>query len=170
MKKLSWLAILLPIIILAYSCRKLQSLPPEPHIEYRSFEVFDTTDILGNEAKGGRLEFYFEDGDGDVGMNPPTGAEEDTNNLIITLYRKINGVMTLAPSNDPLWPSAYRIPFMDRTGQNKILKGTIDVTFLYLFYKPTDTIMYDFYIKDRALNESNVATTSEIVLSQNKVY
>jgi len=72
--------------------------------------------------------------------------------------------------NDPLKPSPYRIPYMERLGQNKILKGTISVTFLYLFYSPTDTIRYDFYIKDRALNESNVASTSEIVLSVNKTY
>ena len=34
----------------------------------------------------------------------------------------------------------------------------------------TDTIRYDFYLKDRALNESNVASTSEIVISVNNVY
>lgn len=170
MRKLSWLALFLPGILLVHSCKKLQSLPPEPHIEYRSFEVFDTTDILGNEAKGGRLKFYFEDGDGDVGMNPPTSELEDTSNLILTLYRKTRGEMIPAQSNDPLWPSSYRIPYMERTGQNKILKGIVDVTFLYLFYKPTDTIMYDFYIKDRAMNESNVASTNEIILSVNKVY
>ena len=59
---------------------------------------------------------------------------------------------------------------MVRLGQNKILRGTISVTFLYLFYSPTDTIKYDFYIKDRALHESNVASTSEIVISTNNVY
>ena len=42
----------------------------------------------------------------------------------------------LLPDNDPLKPSAYRIPYMERLGQNKILKGTISVTFLYLFYSP----------------------------------
>jgi hypothetical protein len=59
---------------------------------------------------------------------------------------------------------------MERLGLNKILKGTISVTFLYLFYSPGDTISYDFYIKDRALNESNVESTSEVVLSVNDIY
>ncbi|HLP73094.1 MAG TPA: hypothetical protein VK155_09345 [Bacteroidales bacterium] len=170
MKKLSYLALLVLPVFIATSCKKLQTLPPEPRIEYRSFQVFDTIDILGNDAKGGKLTFYFEDGDGDVGMNPPTSELEDTSNLILTLYRKTGGVMTPAPANDPLMPSSYRIPYMEKTGQNKILKGTIDVTFLYLFYKSTDTIMYEFYIKDRALNESNTASTSEIILSKNNVY
>ena len=59
---------------------------------------------------------------------------------------------------------------MERLGQNKILKGTISVTFLYLFYSESDTVKYNFYIKDRAGNESNIATTSEIAVSVNDVY
>lgn len=158
------------IIILAFSsCVKLEHLPPVPRIEYKSFSVFDTTDILGNKAKGGRLTFYFEDGDGDIGMEQPA-EENDTNDLVLTLYRKTAGVMQLAPENDPLKPSSYAIPFMQREGQNKILKGDISVTFLYLFYNDSDTIMYDFYIKDRANNKSNVATTSEIAVAYNKTY
>src|SRR5512133_289010 len=129
MKKLFFL-LSVPFILVAYNCNRIESLPPVPHIEYKSFEVFDTIDILGNSAKGGRLSFYFEDGDGDIGVHPPTGDELDTNNLIIKLYRKRNGAMVLAPDNDPLKPSDYRIPYMERLGQNKILKGTIDVTFL----------------------------------------
>jgi hypothetical protein len=58
---------------------------------------------------------------------------------------------------------------MERPGVNKILKGTISVSIFY-FLPPTDTIKYDFYITDRALNISNVASTSEVVVSTNKVY
>lgn len=170
MKNNIWLALILIIFPFAQSCERIESIPPVPRIEYKSFEVFDTIDILGNRAKGGRLSFYFEDGDGDIGMLPPTGEVEDTNNLIVTLYRKSAGVMVPAQENDPLMPSSYRIPFMEREGQNKILRGTIDVTFLYLFYSVADTIKYDFYIKDRALNESNVVSTNEIIISVNNVY
>ena len=80
--------------------------------------------------------------------------------------------MTEVPGNDIMKPSDYRIPYMERTGQNKILKGTIAVTFLYLFYsaEDTDTIRYDFYLKDRADNLSNTESTSEIFLSVNGIY
>ena len=86
------------IIILAAvafaSCVKIQQLPPVPKIEFTSFEVFDTTDILGNDCKGGRLNFYFEDGDGDLGLHPAESAEEsDTTNLFLTLFRKTGGIM-----------------------------------------------------------------------------
>ena len=152
------------------SCRKIEPLPPVPNIEFTSFAVFDTIDILGNEAKGGRLKFYFEDGDGDLGLDAPSESQIDTTNLFFTLFRKTNGTMLLAPANDPLKPSSYRIPYMERLGQNKILKGTIAVTFLYPFYSPDDTIRYDFFIQDRALNKSNVASTNEIIISVNDVY
>ena len=84
---------LLAIIVLLISsaaCQKIETLPAIPRIEYRSFEIFDTTDILGNEAKGGRLKFYFEDGDGNMGLAEPEGIFRDTSNLFLTLYRKQN--------------------------------------------------------------------------------
>jgi hypothetical protein len=81
-----------------------------------------------------------------------------------------NGVIGPAPDNDPLKPSNYRIPYMEIVGQNKILKGTIAVTFFYLFYSEEDTIRYDFYIKDRAEHISNTVSSSEIPLFYNGVY
>lgn len=165
---------LLFVFTLAFaSCQKIQTLPDTPYIEFRSFSVFDTTDILGNYCQGGRLNFYFEDGDGDLGLKTLDDEETaDTTNLFLTLYRKMDGVMIPVPDDDPMKPSSYRIPYMERTGQNKILKGTISVTFLYLFYdiKENDTILYDFYIKDRMENFSNTASTSEIPLSYNGIY
>ncbi len=170
MREIKYLPLIIFGIFILDSCQKVEQVSDIPHIEFTSFTVFDTTDILGNNSKGGRLKFYFEDGDGDVGLDAPSATQTDSTNLFFTLYRKIGGVMVPAPANDPLAPSAYRIPYMERTGQNKILKGTISVTFLYLFYSPGDTIRYDFYIKDRAQNVSNVASTSEIVLSVNNTY
>jgi hypothetical protein len=170
MKTINCLSFSLSVILIISSCRKIEHLPPEPTIEYKSFLIFDTTDILGNKAKGGRLKFSFRDGDGDIGMEQPSGEQTDTNNLIVTLYRKKGGEMVLAPENDPLKPSSYRIPYIDNQGQNKILKGTISVTFLYLFYSPYDTIRYEFFIKDRALHESNTVSTGEIIIGKNNTY
>jgi hypothetical protein len=160
---------ILVFLIFTSSCRKVQDLPPEPRIEFRSFDIFDTLDILGNLSKGGRLKFYFEDGDGDLGLKEPTLPRADSTNLFLILYKKRKGNFEPADANDLLYPSDYRIPYMVRLGQNKILKGTISVTFLYLFYNPSDTIKYDFYIKDRALHESNIATTCEIVIRNNGI-
>lgn len=158
-------------VLTAGSCKKIEQLPPEPYIEFRSFEILDTTDILGNLAKAGRLKFYFEDGDGNIGLREPSESLlEDSTNLFFTLYKKANGEMVPASASDPIKPYPYRIPYLERLGQNKILKGTISVTFLYLFYNPTDTIRYDFYLKDRDLNESNLESTAEIIISENNIY
>jgi hypothetical protein len=67
-------------------------------------------------------------------------------------------------------PTGYRIPYMERTGQNKILKGNISVIFMYLFYSEEDSIRYDFYIKDRAENLSNTVSTGIIPLFYNGTY
>ena len=171
MRIIKFLAVISITILVVSSCLKIEKLPSIPHIEFTRFTIFDTTTYL-SDYKAGRLVFYFEDGDGDVGLKTPDGSQNDTTDLFLTLFRKRGGIMdTITDKNDPLLPySSYRIPYLERTGVNKILKGYISVTFLYLTYSPGDTIKYDFYIKDRALNESNVASTSAIVVSSNNTY
>lgn len=170
MRIFKYAVLVIPALFFLASCHKIEQISPIPSISFTSFTIFDTTDILGNQSKAGKLSFFFEDGDGDIGLNPPVGFQSDSTNLFLTLYRKTDGEMVPADPDDPLYPSAYRIPYMVRLGQNKILRGTINVTLLYLFYSPTDTIKYDFYIEDRALHKSNVDSTSEIVIATNKVY
>ena len=173
MRIIKFLLIIILITLVLGSCLKIQQLPEIPRIEFTSFEVFDTTDILGNDCKGGRLNFYFEDGDGNLGLPSPESGQTDTTNLFLTLFRKTGDVMIQVPdSGDLMKPSNYRIPYMERTGQNKILKGTIAVTFVYTFYEPADSdiFRYDFYITDRAKNLSNTESTSEFALSVNDVY
>lgn len=172
MKRAGIILILIISLMAAASCIKVDTLPAKPNIEYTSFEIIDTLDILGNTSKGGILLFRFEDGDGDLGLAPPVGVQQDTTNLFLVLYRKINGTMLrINDKFDPLLPySSYRIPFMERLGQNQILRGTIAVSFIYQSYSPGDTIKYEFYIKDRAENYSNVEETAEIIVSENNTY
>jgi hypothetical protein len=168
--------LIVPVLILfsipaLNSCGKIETLPPEPRIEYKSFTVFDTTDLLGNQIKGGKLKFYFEDGDGDIGLDAPDKTvDTDTINLFVSLFRVNNGKISPAPVNDPFAPTGFRIPYMERPGQNKILKGDISVIFFYLIYSQEDTLKYDFYIKDRAGNSSNSASTTMIPVYFNGVY
>jgi hypothetical protein len=172
MRKLGNLLFILLIIMILDSCRKIEHLSPVPLVEFKSFTVFDSIDPLGNFIKAGRLKFDFQDGDGDLGLEAPVAGQIDSTNLFFTLFRNTGGSMQPVADDDPLKPSSYRIPYMERLGQNKILKGTITVAFLYLFYEPKDSnvIRYDFYIKDRALNVSNVVSTNEIKLSLNNIY
>ena len=158
-------------LIAMYSCDPVQTVPARPFIEYTSFTVFDTTDLLGNSVKGGRLEFYFEDGDGDLGLPVPVeDLDTDSINLFLRLSRLNDGVFEPAPDNDPLEPTGFRIPYMTRTGQNKILTGNISVVFMYFFTTEEDSIKYDFYVKDRAEHLSNIVSTSTLPLFYNGIY
>jgi hypothetical protein len=90
----------------------------------------------------------------------------------MTLYRKIGGAMQLVTDTaDPLLPgSDYRIPYLETVGQSKVLRGEIIITILYQSYSQTDTIKYDFFIIDRAGNNSNIEETAEIVIAKNDIY
>ncbi|MCU0455623.1 MAG: hypothetical protein MUE74_04900 [Bacteroidales bacterium] len=166
---------LITAVILGFSvvsCGEIESLPVTPRIEFTSFEVFDTTNYDGT-YKAGRLKFYFEDGDGDIGLNPPVYPFDDAVNLFFSGYRKTGNIFVeVTDSLDPVFPYDYRIPFMERLGQNKILKGTVAVTFLYQNYMTgnTDTIKYEFFIRDRAQHHSDTIMTVEIPLSFNGLY
>lgn len=158
-------------LLILNSCEPIETMPARPFIDYTSFTVFDTTDLLGNIVKGGRLKFYFEDGDGDLGLPVPVeDLEFDSVNLFLRLYRMNDGVLSPAPDDDPLKPSGFRIPFMERTGQNRILKGNISVEFMYLFTTEEDSIKYVFYVKDRAEHLSNIDSTSTLPLFYNGIY
>lgn len=158
----------LAALILMAACEGPESLPAEPRIEFRSFTQYDTLDLLGNPVKAGKISFYFEDGDGDLGLDPPqTPGVDPSSNLFLKLFRKTNGAFEQAVPADPLYPSEFRIPFIEADGQNKILKGTIDVTLVYLLYNTPDTLYYDFWIKDRNGHESNTAKTCIFVFGEN---
>ena len=159
------------IALIAAACLKIESVSEIPSIEFTSFEIFDTIEHhLQNKLKAGRLKFKFEDGDGDIGIRPL--SDIDTINLKMTLYRKIDGVMQPVATTNPLLPhSAYRIPYLEKVGQSKVIRGEIIITMIYQFYEQDDdTIKYDFYIIDRAGNNSNIEETAEIIVSQNDIY
>lgn len=173
MRIINYLVIISIVVLLTCSCRKIENLSPVPHIEFKSFTVFDSIDPLDNYVKGGRLKFYFEDGDGNLGLKSNQSGQTETINLFFSSYRKINGEMVqITDTTDPVIAYKYTIPYMERLGVNKILKGTISVAFLYPFYEPRDSnvIRYDFFIKDRAENMSDTASTCEIPLSINGFY
>jgi hypothetical protein len=152
-------------IVAAGACTKIQTYPPEPEIAYKSFSIYDTV-LLGNTIKIGILQFSFIDGDGDIGWKdtlstPP--ANPEGYNLFVTMYEMINGTFFKVDDERVSDPIKYRIPYIENDGPDKSLKGDIYVEFQYFFHD-FDTIRYEFYIIDRALHESNLATTPEIIL------
>lgn len=159
---------IIPLILIAgaISCGKIKQIPPEPHIEFRSIELFDTLEPqLGNIAKAARVTFYFEDGDGDIGILQPLEGETDTLNLFFNAFLKRDGVFVSPLATDFVQSTSFRVPYIDRPGQNKIIQGTIEVILFYYLFNPDDTAKYEFNLKDRAGNYSNTDETCEIIFS-----
>ncbi len=161
------LILIITVLLSGLSCQKIESLPEIPSISFKSFILIDTTDVLGNEGKIGELTFDFEDGDGDIGLTQPDNLSADSSNfnLFFTLFSKTDGEFIEVSEDDLETPLNYRIPYIKKEGQNKALKGEIQIDFIYLLFE-YDTIKYSFFIVDRALHKSNIETTPEIAIFQ----
>lgn len=157
-------ALILLILAIA-SCEEIQSYPDEPRINYESFSLFITTDALGNEFLLGRMSFEFIDGDGNLGMIAPDSTDINDSlkyNLFMSLYDFKDGDFIKI---EDLESQNFRIPYIERTGQNKTLKGTITVDLEYKNFR-YDTIFYTFYITDRDFNRSNTDTTDVVIVAE----
>ena len=151
--------------ILALSgCIKKESYPDVPEIGYESFLlVFDT----GQFAKQGIFTISFKDGNGDIGLRsrdtfPPFNKQGSYYyNYILNYFEKQNGVFTQVDLDPPF---NARIPYLTPDDPNKAIKGLITDTLDLNPHPLFDTIKFEAYIYDRALNKSNIISTPEIIL------
>ena len=139
--------------LILFGCRPNQCNEDIPVIEFSEFQKLDD-----NSAK---LILTFKDCDGDIGLNQADSVDPYKYNLFMEYFEKQNGVWV---ADTPLVPYYYRIPVLyDGTGD--AVEGDIEVTMQY-YYNPFsnyDTIKFQVHLMDRALNESNVVETGEIV-------
>ena len=145
-------------------CMKKQSYPETPVISFLNLELFyDSAHVV----KTGILTISYQDGNGDIGL-----ADGDTfppyqkngpyyYNFVLTHFEKQNGVYHQVFDSIPF---SARIPVLTPDDPNKPIKGFIADNIL--LYPPPlhDTIKFEVFIYDRALNKSNVITTPEIIL------
>ena len=159
-----WSAILSLILS---SCRKVETYPEIPEIEYLSFFIRDTIDELGNEGLVGKLVFSFVDGDGDIGLKQPPDtvdpSDPEYSNLFFTMFDIQNGIPVEIGDDELEFPLNYRIPYLEPQRMDQSITGEVEVEFTYLLFD-YDTISYDFYITDRAGNESNTESTPAFIL------
>jgi len=164
MRKPAYILILLSVML--SGCPTPKVLPDVPRVEFQSFILEEKSNPLGTMVLTGDLTFYFEDGDGDIGFL--TGIDDQFQpdstryNLFLTLHEMVEGEYREIDTSELESKPFYRIPPLDREGQNKTLKGEIEVEIEY-YTIDYDTLKYTFYLMDRAFNRSNVDTTSEIV-------
>jgi hypothetical protein len=137
------------------ACIKRPDYPVQPVITFEEFRSFnnDTAWFI----------FSFTDGDGDIGLLPEETEPPYKYNFFMNYYEKQNGTFVKI---EPEIPFFYRIPYLTPEGRIKTLEGEVIVRMNTYFdnLSPHDTIKFDAYLLDRALNKSNVIETPEIVV------
>lgn len=162
---------MITVLALLSSCLKPVSYPDEPELHSATYTK------LGDSLL---LSFEFTDGDGDVGLNAgDTVSPYDPGsffhyNVYVEYFEMMDGEWVkgrLDPAGNN-FPTAdtinfqYRIKNLTPIGQNKTLKGTINITIEAPYYNPisnhNDSIKYRISLIDRALNISNLIETDLI--------
>lgn len=124
----------------------------------------------------------FTDGDGDIGLTaldsatPPYNFVPDSSNpenlssniyyynLILHYYEKRDGVWEFIDFKEPIvddilpFPFHAQVPIITPSGQNKALKGEIELVIELLFTRP-DSVRFEIILVDRELHESNRLVT-----------
>lgn len=156
---------LLLVLGINYSCFKSENFPLEPVISDPQVSV------LGDSCV---VTFAFTDGDADLGIEPSdtfgvhAPGSYYYNNIYLDYYEKddaLGWVPGLDLAGDTI-RFAYRIKPIQVSQNTEGIKGTIDVTveaFANPFSTQSDTVKFKIKLIDRALNESNVIETSEII-------
>lgn len=147
------------LILFSTSCRKEKQFDKTPQVTFKSVEQTDST--------GFKIVIGFNDGDGDIGFEegdtlPPFNPGSIYYyNYFLKIFYKENGILKeyITP-----FPYNYRIPTITPGSRNKNITGDISLD-VFFFPIAFDTLQCEAYILDRALNQSNIAASSEFVFN-----
>lgn len=157
------------LLVLALSvwsgCLEREEFPNEPRLEYIGFVAYPSP--VSQADSIGFVRFRFTDGDGDLGLNPGdtlgdfAPGQTYYHNLFVRYFEKQNGEYV---EFIPVFPFHSRFRSLTPTGGDKSLQGIMDVG---VFARPgvqVDTVRYEIFIVDRALNHSDTIVTEDILL------
>lgn len=139
------------------ACIKPETYPPEPLIT----DVIIDKSVIQQNEESFVISVSFQDGDGNIGAD----GTNDNSNAFLTDSR--TGFV-----------DSLTIPDLAAPGDVKSISGTIDFTVSSeccialsgisctpnAEYNPTDTVIYQIVIQDRALNVSNVMETPPLII------
>lgn len=163
------------LLLIIVSCQKYEEYPLEPRVEFVEFLML--RDAQGIDQRG-ILRLSYTDGDGDIGLTTDDTVAPYDYNLFIKYFEMQNGVfkeiflITSRVVNDTtiVYDTATfngRIPILTPAGKNKAIRGEIDDTlFVNNPLSNFDTIKFEAYIVDRALNKSNTVSTPPILVKK----
>jgi hypothetical protein len=147
-------------------CVEKEQYPLIPVIKYAGFMV-DTT-AQGYDSIG-IVTITYTDGDGDLGLDSTDTAEPYLYNYYFTFMQMKEGVLQPVELPDSTINFNARIPILTPSGKNKNISGEISRTLeLYQAWSAlsSDTIGFEIYVKDRALNVSNIVQSPLYILKR----
>lgn len=146
--------------ILIISCNKLEEYDNRPIITESSYDLLKNASGKDTALV---LKFTFTDGDGDVGLSDADTIAPNNTNVKIDYLEKLDGVFSkiLIPGTTDTLNFNSRIK---KFGSNNPTKAQVEVK-VNIQVVLADTVRFDYYIVDKALNRSNKVTTGPIVLS-----
>lgn len=157
--------LIISILLSFYACDETIEYSPIPAISYKSCTVKDSVDILGNSKIYVKLLFSIIDGDGDMGL-----SEKDTTAPYVDEYQ-YNFFSTVFYYQEGGYDSTgipdynYRIPYIE-IENHRAYKAEVTVEFEYFENQlQGDSIAYQFFVVDRALNHSDTLLTPGIAVS-----
>lgn len=167
MKYLQKYGLFLIILLIIAGCKKFETYPPEPIIKFISLTKIPNSSGIDDK---GILKIGFTDGDGDIGLgqgdtlSPYNPGSEYYYNFYIFFYEKQNGQYVKFQASTPVHS---RIPPIESEVSDRGIKGEIEIELeINNFFSPYDTIQFEAYIYDRALNKSNVIRTPDIKIKK----
>ncbi|MCR4879067.1 MAG: hypothetical protein K5901_07105 [Bacteroidales bacterium] len=166
MKKFSIGIMVIAFALVAAGCRRESKYSEVPHIEFVSLEKVDNGTGHDSQAE---LTVYFQDGDGDIGLdesdkNPVFAVDSPYYyNFFIDFYEKQQGEWVKIDLPTPLHS---RVPHLSDNVPESIEGKLTIVTYINNPFSPYDTVRLTCWLVDRALHHSDTITTPEIIVKK----
>jgi hypothetical protein len=160
------LILFIPLLAGLTGCIQDEQYPLVPEIEYGGFA---TVRDITNKDSLGLITISYKDGDGNIGLFAWDTVEPYKYNFYLKFLQKHNNQIVEVKPVDSTVTFNARIPILTPSGRNKNIKGDITMTLELYFARQlllSDTIGFEIYIKDRALNKSNLVNTPLFIIKK----
>lgn len=149
---------LIAVFVFLHSCKKPETYPIEPFIEWQSFTEVDT---VSNGISKYQLIFKLTDGDGDIGFNDQ--EHPSSGNIFLSFYEMENDSFVLS---DLYNSYKARMPFVQPNGATKGIKADVFMDIDLITMAMKDTFRFELYVVDRASHKSNTLVSPTYVLER----
>ena len=156
-----WIA-LISIAMLQAACNKVPLYPDEPILTEGSFELLKNS--IGQDTAV-LIKFKFTDGDGDLGLTAADTIPPYDKNLFVAYFQKVDGKFEkiVLPGTTDTLNFNSRIRDYNITGANAAqAEVALNINISVVL---ADTILFEYYLRDKARNISNKLSTGPIALN-----